>query len=252
MKRKEIVDWLEANYEIYQEGEECAGFDLGKTATERACAASSVKGIMKFITGRGYTLKKDGKKLTEGKVVEAGEAHFEGKFEKAKAPSPKALPSMDSIKVKVDFEIDTSETDHIGTLGKVGQKMLQQYGKPELVDEDDLEEVEDEDKWTKEWRLDINGKAVSVYQLKDYEDAKEYEIAAKKPITKEIRMWCLSIVEDADFKKELEKWKKTQEKRLEKASASASEDSMEQEVKEEIFVPKKKVLAVEALDLEDL
>lgn len=249
-KREVIVNWIEENYEIYQDGEECGGLETKKSGEYKACLASSAKGILKYITERGYVLKKDGKKQTLEMVEKECESALEGKFEKKAKAEVKALPEAGSIKAKVNWEIDTSETDYIGTLGKVGKKMKKLYGDAEEVEEDSEDETAEEDKWEREWRLEINGKAVSVYQLKEHAESGEWEVAVKKPISAEVRLWCLEMVEDEDFKKELEKWKRGREKAIEKSESAKSESSERSERSEKS--EKKRVLKVEELDLDDL
>jgi len=247
-KREVIVNWIEENYEIYQDGEECGGLETKKSGEQKACLASSAKGILKYITERGYTLKKDGKKQTLDMVEKECDKALEGKFEKKKT-EVKALPEAGSIKAKVNWELDTSETDYMGTLGKVGKKMKKLYGDAEEVEELD-EEIAEEDKWEREWRLEINGKAVSVYQLKEHAESGEWEVAVKKPISAEVRLWCLEMVEDEEFKKELEKWKRGREKAIEKSESAKSESSERSASSEKS--EKKRVLKVEDLDLDDL
>jgi hypothetical protein len=202
-KRSAIFLWIQDSFTIIDKDDnEVPTIDSSKNNDSRACSSSTVKGIAKFIHERGYILRNiDDEDVSSEQLVSLGNQHFESLFVKTPA---KPLPTEYSA--ILDNSLDTDDCKYFGTLGNCSNELISRFGQP--IRSDPLHpDFDPEDQWTLEWKFNVNGHTCSIYLLHEHSNSQELEIATLGTPTPEIRLFCLDLVQDTQFKLQLSAWK---------------------------------------------
>lgn len=112
---------------------------------------------------------KKAKKIVKKAEVTETEAPKKAKkiVKKAEPEAPKAAKSVKGTRTpKVNWALDTEETEWIDILEYSTEQLVQVFGEPKITGDGD------EDDHVYEWKIEMNGKAFSIY---DWESEEEYD-----------------------------------------------------------------------------
>jgi hypothetical protein len=108
---------------------------------------------------KNYVLKKDGKALK-------------------KTEAPKLVKQFKAAKILIDSDIDTSNTGYLITLDYSMDELEKAFGNP-------VYNTVADDKWSKEWKILINGHPYSIY---DWKNGKDCHLAGEKKNKKDMNL----------------------------------------------------------------